>query len=207
MIIDIKKFIKKTLELNKIKIKEKSSVKVISLLCDYINTLVFNIASIASIIALLNNSKKITKETIKIISDYINKKCSIHTTTAAYSSKGGTVLPPAYFGADESNRYSTSNPTSDILVVDWAAGEARPAMGGQSGGGKKSKVNVIKEYIEKVLAHYEITASSEMINELFKIFNKHFEILMKELKKCPDGITVKYINNIIKSNKNLEILK
>lgn len=206
MFINIKKFIKKTLELNNIKIKEKSSEKVISLLCDYINTLIFNIASIASIIALLNNSKKITKETIKIISEYINSKCSIHTT---YSSKGGTVLPPSYFGADESGTYSTSNPSSDVLVVDWAAGEARPALGsGQSGGGsKKSKVNVIKNYIKQALAHYEISASPEMINELFKIFNRHFEILIKELKKCPDGLNVKYIKEIIKSNKNLEILK
>ena len=205
MIINIKKFIQKTLELNKIKIKDKSSDKVISLLCEYINTLVFNIVSIASIIALLNKSKKITKETIKIVSEYINNKCLIHTT---YSSKGGTVLPPAYFGTDESKSYSSSNPTNDVLIVDWAAGEARPALGGQSGGSiKKSKVNIIKNYIQKVLDHYEIKASTEMMNELFKIFNYHFEILIKELKKCPDELNLKYVKNIIESNKNLEILK
>ena len=200
MIIDIKKFVKKTLELNKIKIKEN---KVILLLTDYINTLVFNIISIASIIALLNNSKKITKETIKIISEYINNKCSIHTT---YSSKGGTSLPPSYFGADESRTYSSSNPTNDVLIVDWSAGEARPALGSGQFGGSNKKTNVIKNYMEQILAHYEISASSEIINELFKIFNKHFEILIKELKKCKDELSIKYIKDIIKSNKNLEIL-
>lgn len=249
MIINLKTFIKKSLELNGIKIKDKSSDKIISLLADYTNTLIFNIASIASILALLNKSKKVKKEMIVIINNYINSKFKL--TSKSYNSKGGAdVLPPKFFGETES-AYSTSNPTNDVLKVNFADGIARPAIGGSrkkirggsdvlppkffgetepaysasnstndvlivdydagiarpaiGGGGSSS--NIIKSYIQQILKHYGASASNDIINQLLKIFENNFKILIKEIKRCGDKITIKSISNIIESNKNLEILK
>ena len=98
------------------------------LLCKYIETLVFNIVSIASIITMINNSDKIKKETITLVKSYINDKCN-HKLT------GGTTGMPSEFYGYDSGIYNSNNAAGDILNIDFTSGILRPQIGG---GGNKN---------------------------------------------------------------------
>ena len=105
------------------------------LLCKYIETLIFNIISIASIITMINNSDTIKKQTITLVKSYINDKCN-HKFTG-----GTTGLPSEYYGVD-SGLYSSNNAGSDILNIDFASGMLRPQIGG---GGHKNMKQALAE--------------------------------------------------------------
>lgn len=176
---------------------DKTNIAIIhKLLCKHIDSLIFNIVSIASIITLINNCKCIKKPTIKLLNSYINEKCKMN------SYKGGTSLPSEYFGID-SGIYKTSNPTGDILGIDFNNGLIRPQIGG---GGKNN--NYIQKKIDEILDYYKLDASKVIKTDLYKIINSHINCFMRILKmnnKSP--LTKTAIMKIIKLNKSMDIFK
>lgn len=203
MIINLYAFVENLLKVNNILISTKSNKKkIIHDIACYIDTLVFNIVSIGSIIAHLNNSNKIKKENINIIKNYIQENCNFK-----YHSKGGGdySLPSEFYG-NNSDRYHENNKGQDVLIVDWNKGIARPEINLFSGGGTK-KLNVIIEYIKKILIYYKITASKDILKELLNIFEHHLKCLLNNLKKCDKEITNKCVHQIVNNNNILKILK
>ena len=84
---------------------DKYDAKIVyNLLVKKIETLVFNVISIAAIISLINNSSSIQKEAVELVKAYIADKCSKYV-------KGGTSMPSDYFGDIHPN-YSVNNMTS-----------------------------------------------------------------------------------------------
>ena len=185
----------------KLQLAKEKTKDIHELLCKYMETLVFNIVSIASIITMLNNSNTIKKQTIKIVKTYINDKCNQKMTM-----KGGmNVLPSEYFGYD-SGRYSeTNNIAGDILNVDFTSGVLRPQIGG---GGKNFVDNKhILKKINEILDYYKLKASDSIINDLLKLVTIYTNCFFKELKATKSVLTTAAINKIIKSNKTLDIFK
>jgi len=168
------------------------------LLCNHIDSLIFNVVSIASIITMINSSKTIKKPTIKIVNSYINEKCISKKMT------GGTVLPSEYFGIN-SGAYNSANPTGDILNIDFASGLIRPQIGG---GGKNTANNYIMSKINEIINYYKLDASKVIKADLCKIINNHISCLMNFLKSNNKSPLKKDdIKKIIKSNKSLDIFK
>ena len=188
--------LKQGLSKHKITLDKNNAIH--KLLCKYIDSLIFNIVSIASIITLINNCKCIKKPTIKLVNSYITEKCDI-----AKNYKGGTSLPSEYFGIN-SGLYNSANPTGDILGIDFSSGIIRP----QIGGGGKYDNNYIILKINEILDYYKLDASKVIKMDLYKIINSHINCFMGILKinnKSP--LTITAIKNIIKSNKSLDIFK
>lgn len=175
---------------------------VLNCLCEYLETLIFNTVSIASLIALINNSKVIEVDALKLVHSYINIKCEKVEIT------GGTSLPGEYFG-HYTNSYNTTNNQLDVLNMDVANGILRPQLGG--GGGRartstKSSGNHdwLKTKINKLIHHYKLTIREKELNYLINIIYDNVNCLFFQMPKNK-VLTKPYIKKFINSNKSLEI--
>jgi len=180
------------------------SEEVIKCLCEYIETLIFNIVSIASLITLINSSTIIEKDALNLVHSYINDKCE------KVAIKGGTSLPSEYFGIN-TNLYNSSYNQSDILNVNFANGILRPAIGGggRSATPKKpvKKVNNhewLKDKINVYIKHYKLTIKEKEMNYLINIIYDNINCLFFQIPK-EQVLTKPYIKKLIKSNKSLDI--
>jgi len=176
----------------------KDKDKIIHTLSNYIDTLIFNIVSIASIITMLNNSKSINMNAVQLVKKYIADNCNKKI-------KGGTSLPSEYFGYN-SGVYNENNNTQDILNVDFNSNILRPQIGG--GAGKKMDNEWIIKKIKDLLKYYNLKASNKIINSLVLIICANINCLLSKLDDNKNKVlTVTTINKIIKLNKNLDIFK
>ena len=184
----------------KLQIAKDKTKDVHELLCKYMETLIFNIVSIASIITMINNCSTIKKQTIKLVKSYINDNCNANTKQTG----GMNVLPSEFYGFD-SGRYSETNASGDILAVDFTSGILRPQIGG---GGQSSvdNKNILKK-INEILNYYKLKASDSIVNDLLKLITIYTNCFFKQLKGTKVIITTAVINKIIKSNKTLDIFK
>jgi hypothetical protein len=180
----------------KLSLAKDKTKDIYQLLCKYIETLVFNIVSIASIITMINNSDKIKKETITLVKSYINDNCN-HKIT------GGTTGMPSEFYGHDSGIYNSNNAVGDILNIDFTSGILRPQIGG--GGNKNDKIFMSKIY--EILNYYKLKSSDSINNSLLKLIYIHVNCFFKQLKNSRLTLNNASINKIIKSNKNLDIFK
>jgi hypothetical protein len=181
----------------KLQVAKDKTKEIHELLCKYMETLIFNIVSIASVITMINNSDTIKKHTIKLVKSYINTECNDKM-------KGGNNVMPSEFYGYDSGRYSESNAIGAILNVDFTSGILRPQIGG---GGVKSDNKHLIAKINEILNYYKLTASENIINDLLKIISIHINCFFKQLKLSKNVLNIASINKIIKSNKNLDIFK
>ena len=176
------------------------SDEVVKCMCEYLETLIFNTVSIASLITLINNTKVIEKDALTLVHSYINTKCE------KVAIKGGTSLPSEFFGVD-SHLYNSTNNQSDILNVDFVNGILRPQIGG---GGRAKTSNMktnhdwIKAKITTLIQHYNLTIGEKEMNYLINIIYDNVNCLFFQMPK-KQVITKSYLNKFIKSNKSLDI--
>jgi len=176
--------------------------EVIKCMCEYLETLIFNVVSIASLITLINNSKVIEKDALNLVHSYINDKCE------KVAIKGGTSLPSEYFGVD-SHLYNSTNNQADILNVNYVQGILRPQIGG---GGKSKTSNKktvnnhdwLKAKINKLVQHYNLTIKEKEMNYLINIIYDNVNCLFFQMPKN-QVITKSNLKKFIKSNKSLDI--
>lgn len=191
---NLEKYVNNLISEYDLNIKTKASVKC---LCGCIENIVFNVVSIASIIAFINNSKTVTKENIEILHSYLNKSCF------SKQMKGGNsiVMPQEFYGSS-SGRYLPMNNQTDLLPIDFNSGIAR----GQIGGGKE-KSSPFTKVIKDFLLHYKIKASSVIIKEIVMMIEVYIKCLMMKLKKCRGDIKPHTIKTLIEKNKMFKIFK
>lgn len=108
-------------------------VKILELLDSHIEAMIYNIASIASVTALLDEKVKIELKHIGFIKEYIVKQCIKSSKKNNTSTQSGGSFPAEYFGYN-SGAYTESNyggtNVSDINFADGIAREAIPISGG-----------------------------------------------------------------------------
>lgn len=208
---EINLFVIGLLKSNNIDLKDnKNSSYIIKKISSYIDALIFNIITIASIVSILNGDKCIKKENLNIIKNYISDRCSIKSNRKG-SMTGGTFNTAEFYGIKE-DMYKPENVGSDILGIDWAKGEIRPQIGGSS---KSKSINTqkcvsykfIKTHVKKILNYHNITASTNILNELMDIIDYHIKCLVKSLKMCGKTLNIKCIENAVNKNKILAPLK
>jgi hypothetical protein len=182
---------------------DKYDAKIVyNLLVKKIETLVFNVISIAAIISLINNSSSIQKEAVELVKAYIADKCSKYV-------KGGTSMPSDYFGDIHPN-YSVNNITNDVLGVDFAGGILRSQIGG--GGYKQFKLTIEDEKslinsIKHICKYYNLKISNSVIKMLLNIIIDNMECLFNYLKSIKKPLTTAIIKKMINLNKTFEIFK
>jgi histone H3/H4 len=176
-----------------INLKDKTAEKC---LCDCVENIVFNLISIASLIAFINNSKMVTDKTIQILNKYVIEKCG-----KVKGGGGSIVLPSEFYGVD-SNRYSASNAGSDVLTIDFNNGILRPQIGGGT-----SKNNYINDSIREILDRNKLKASASIIKKL-RIFIEHYlHCLLKKLSDSKTKVSATTIKRTLHSNKLFNIFK
>jgi hypothetical protein len=183
----------------KLSLAKDKTKEIHDLLCKYMETLIFNIVSIASIITMINNSNTIKKQTLILVKSYINDKCN-HKMTG-----GNTGMPLEYYGID-SGIYQTNNASGDILNIDFASGILRPQIGGGRGSNYTTN-HIFINKIHEILNYYKLKSSDSINNSLLKLIYMHINCFFKELKTSRSTLNIASINKIIKSNKNLDIFK
>jgi len=193
-----------SLELLKI-VKSEKDVKIIEeqkilkLLNEYIERLIFHITALASLLCLKMGIKKIINEHVKFLLQYINKYCK--TKNKNVSMKGGAFNTAQFFGIDETNRYSVKNEGVDLLRVDYNNNIARPEIGFVGGGSKVfcSKLNkILKIKVKHVFKYFNV-----------KIENRSLEYIIQTLNDILRNVTIdiKSIHgNVIKYNDVKKIL-
>jgi len=185
-----------------IPIKDASAHKC---LCEYIENIVFNIVSITSIIALINNCKIINPKILEIVSSYIHKHCN-DKPKAKKTVKGGggsIVLPSEFYGID-SGRYATTNITNDLLPIDFNSGIMRPQIGGS---GKTTMEKVLCDAITDLLAKHELRATPAMTKKIAELIEGYLLCLLKSLRESKKEVTSSIIKKTIKSSKIFNVFK
>jgi hypothetical protein len=166
-------------------IKAVDERKILLLLNEYIDRLIFNIGALSSLLCLKIGIKRVLKEHSNFLMHYLNKYCKTKSSQKnSNSMKGGAFNTAQFFGVDESNRYKVQNEGADLLKIDFNNNIARPEIGLMTGGGKCNKLNkIVKKKMKSVFAYFNV-----------KINNNSLEIIMNKMNEVLDDITDKIIN-------------
>jgi len=145
-------YVKCLLEKNNIKVKDAKT-------CNYLTTcienIIFNVVSIASVITFINNCKTVKKESISIVTKYLNSMCGSSSYKTVKGGGGSIILPSEFYGID-STRYSPMNNlhTTNTLDIDFTNGIARPQIGGGLKKSSSSSSNSIMKGVNDILDYY-----------------------------------------------------
>jgi len=182
---------------NEINMKDEKSI---IFLTEYIENIIFNVVSIASIITFINNAKTINEKSITIVKKYLDNMCG-----NVNSMKGGyIVLPSEFYGINSGNYSATNGIHADVLPIDFSYGIARPQIGGGPSS-KKKAIKPIQLCIKDILIYYKLKVSAEVVNKITKMIEGYIKCLMQKLKLQKGKVSSITIKKIIKSNKIFDI--
>jgi hypothetical protein len=181
------------LKQNNINVKPSDRNKVIVLLSEYIDCLIFNIVAVTCVICLNMNMKKVLHEHVNYYSRYIAKRCGSLSaiTKPSKSMRGGAFNTAAFYGIQES-QYKAENAGGNIMNIDWANNIARPRLDSTMtlmiGGGKYcSKLNkLLSKKIYHVFKHFKVTAKKGVRQIFLSIFKKYMDKLFKQIPKSKE---------------------
>jgi hypothetical protein len=139
---NFEKIVNQSLDIMNIQISKKdenSGDNILNAIKSYYEVLIYNVVSIAVVIALANNSKKITIIQLDHVKDYIKSKCLMKKKRGSGGSggsesgnnqTGGTSLPAEYFGYSiDPARYAVANGgEQSTATVNFEAGVLRPEI-------------------------------------------------------------------------------
>jgi hypothetical protein len=183
----------KTFNLN---IKEKAVIDRIAL---HIDALCFNVASVITILSLVDNNK-INDEVIAELRKYINHRCF----SGKRKQGGGTVMTSEYYGY-VNDRYTVENGNTGTTMsdVNFADGVARPALGAQLGGGPQVLCDKLMEKsVRNIIKHNNIRLTKEYFDKIMKIICSHMHCLIMDLKNSKNGITVAHMDKLMKMKRH-----
>jgi hypothetical protein len=192
---------------NNIKINVKERAHVVTRFSLHVEYVIFNVVSMLCLISILNNSDRIIDKTIKVARKYIENKCEFkypETKASSVVQKGGRLGSATFLGATEA-MYSATNPTNDILPVDFQSGVARPQIGGKSSNNKILR-QIVMSYINNIMSHHNVKASKEIKEEIFEIAKFHVDCLINCIKS-KKSVSVSTIKECVNKHKVLRALK
>jgi hypothetical protein len=198
-------YVKCLLEKNNIKVKDAKT-------CNYLTTcienIIFNVVSIASVITFINNCKTVKKESISIVTKYLNSMCGSSSYKTVKGGGGSIILPSEFYGID-STRYSPMNNlhTTNTLDIDFTNGIARPQIGGGLKKSSSSSSNSIMKGVNDILDYYKLKATKEIKMKMVKLIECYIKCLMNKLKELNTTITCSSVDKVMKSDKVFELFK
>ena len=180
-------------------IKPVDERKILLLLSEYIDRLIFNIGALSSLLCLKIGIKRVLKEHSNFLMHYLNKYCKTKSKSKpsrknSNSMKGGAFNTAQFFGVDESNRYKVQNEGADLLKIDFNNNIARPEIGLMTGGQKCNKLNkIVKKKMKSVFAHFGVKIDNDSLEIIMNKFNDVLDDITDKIKKTK-GSAVTYSN-------------
>jgi len=174
-----------------------------SMLEKHIHALAFNVASIASVMGLINNNE-INNAIIHNLHNYIETSCS-----KSNKKKGGS-MPSDYYGY-ENSRYTEGNYNTgaNTETVDFNSGVQRAGIdsqlgmsggGNAAGGAKHLYDSSIKTQVKDIIKRNNVKISKDTMQKLLNIINDNLHCLLISLKKH-EAITVTKLEKMMKMKK------
>lgn len=204
------KFIK-TYDIN---ISKDAYDEVLPLIVHHMDALIYNVTSIACVMALINGKRKIESSDLAQVMLYISSKClpkkenvSKDAPKNTKGQSGGSVtgFPLEYFNVSLKNSPFVSSPNVGANVstekINFEEGYSRDSMGPMTGGGKPlhfmdTNKNAI-QFMKKILKHHDTKISNEAIPMLMHIMDIHLLCFANDLKSQMP-LTVTKMNQILK---------
>ena len=200
---------KELLKTHKIHIKEEHKNKIIILLSNYIELLIFNIVAIISIICLNMGINKVMSDHMQYISKYVDKRCAFAKIKKTNKMSGGDAFnTAAFYGANETC-YSKNNDTGDLQKINFEGNIARNALL-ITGGGRSSTVNCIKldkiiiKKIKKIFKFFDIKIEKNTIYIIKEKYDMMIENLFEKIKNIKGELTSKKIDILIHKSKMMK---
>jgi hypothetical protein len=197
--IQLQKYSDKLFAQKGVKIPNTDRYKVVKQVALYLDTLIFNTISLFCLIAIINNSTKITEHTIQAGMKFMNMQCLHNTKQSLQTMSGGRLGCATYLGITEP-MYSNKNPTNDILSVDFNGGVARPQIGGATVITELDKI--IVKYMNKVLAYHKVTVAKSIKHTLMKLINNHINCFLSLVMHNKGSLTLSAVEKLIKKHKS-----
>jgi len=168
----------------------KDEQKIIKLLSEYIERLIFNVTALVSLICLKMGIKKIMNQHVKYILYYVDKYCK--TSKKHNKMMGGAFNTAQFFGIDETNRYKVQNEGKDIMNCDFNNNIARPELGLMTGGKLicKKLNRIVKIKVKNVFKYFNMKIKNSSLNIIMNKFDEILNDLTYKIK----GIKGDYIN-------------
>ena len=202
---NFEKLVDKSFDIMNIEISKKdkdSGENIKNAVKNYYEVLIYNIVSVAVVIALANNTTKLTPTHIEHVKDYIKTKCSYGKLRGGKNSKtqeqtGGTSLPGEYFGYSiDPSRYSAGNGAEESTsTINFEGGIARAAIdtsvayNGKISGGSSGNLehfvatnNTTKAYVRDILKRHNLSINKTAFNTLLHMIEIHIYCVLKDLK-------------------------
>jgi hypothetical protein len=197
-------YVKYVLDKNGIKVKDKKTCKYLT---SCIENIIFNVVSIIAVITFINNSKTIKKESIEIVTKYLNNTCGKPLNSIMKGGGGSIVMPSEFYGVNSMNYSPTNNlHTTDTLQIDFNSGIMRPQIGGGDRI-KRSSTIPIMTAITDILNYYKLKGSNELKMKILKLIVKYIKCLITKLKDENKIITCDIIDKNLKSTRLFDIFK
>jgi hypothetical protein len=169
--------------------KDCDEEKIYQIIGDHIDALIFNVASLACIVALLYDTNKLEKKHLIPVRKYIQDKCPKRM-------QGGMSMASDFYGYSHPS-YGINNGGSDLLHIDFNSTTLRPQIGG---GGFLELLQDNKHAIKAVrdvFAHHKVKASRETLIGVIAIMDEHVTCLANDLKHYKN-LTDKQLDKVLK---------
>ena len=179
-------------------IKQEDERKIILLLSEYIDRLIFNIAALSSMLCLKIGIKRILREHANFLMKYLNKYCKSKKTSSKKirnRMNGGAFNTAQFFGIDESNRYKVQNEGMDLLKIDFNNNIARPEIGLMTGGRMCNKLNkIVNKKMKSVFTYFDVKIDKNSLEIIMNKFNEVLDDITEKIKNTKGSIVT--YNNV-----------
>ena len=226
---NLDKIVNKSIEIMNIEFAKNVDTAVIKKeLEHYYEILIYNIVSIAVIVALTHNVNKLKSSHMEYVKDYVKTKCNVskikggcgcasaNSQTQSLSQSGGTSIPSEYFGYSiDPSPYSAGNGAEQsVSTINWESGIARQAIdtsvsynGNMFGGARTNSAELVhficvnkdvKSYVREILKRHSISADKKTMHILLHLIEIHIHCVLKDLKN-KGPLTMTKIEKVFKT--------
>jgi hypothetical protein len=167
-----------------------------TLLHDHVDGLLFNVCSIAAVLALLAGKRKVEPKHLREVRSYIVSKCPPH------GGQQGGGMASDYFGYPHPNYLaSNENQGTNTSIVSFHSGQARASLGpplqeGGAGAGASRMKRVMRHLpkeahhvIRFMMKHHDVSVSKMAMEELMFILDAHLNCFGNDLKEQGGQLT------------------
>jgi hypothetical protein len=175
-----------------ISINQQQFDEVVKALVPHIESVIFNVAAIASTMAAMDKGKKVELAHVDGVRNYITSTCKI---------VGGS-MPSDYFGVTHAG-YSAANAGGTVMSqIDFEGGVARPELLSQLGGGAgRKRADPIAKRISEVVKEHKLSLPKASAEALLNIVRGHISCLVNDLRKV-EPVTVKKLQRVLATKRH-----
>lgn len=221
---DVKFCVIEMLSKYNIKMHPKDYPKIVIILTEYVDKLIFNIIAVTCIICMQIGVRRLLKEHVEHLQGYIHKRCKLGITkrTNRQLMAGGSAFNTAAFYGVPEPQYSARNAGTDVMNIDWNNNIARPMLASTMTGGKRMSNNtvtvvepkrrkscdkvykVVETEIYRVFKFFKVHANKYIRKEFVNIFYRYMTELFTHLAKSKGLLKVQKLRHMLKKSKIMQ---